>query len=48
MFEAAVDGLGGAVAGAGAVEVGEHVGGEAGQGAAEASQVGQRAPNASG
>ena len=41
MFEAAVDRLGGAVAGAEPVEVGEHVDSAAGEGAAEGDQLGQ-------
>ena len=46
MFEPAVDGLGGAVGGAGPVEVGQHVRGPLLQGPAEASQLGQRGRDA--
>jgi hypothetical protein len=42
MFEAGGDGLGRPVAGAGPVEVSEHVGGSAFQGATEGDQVAQR------
>jgi hypothetical protein len=42
VFEAAVDRFGGAVAGAGPVEVGQDVGGAALEGAAEGDQLGQR------
>lgn len=38
VFESAVDGFGGSVAGAGAVEVGQHVGGSPGHGAPEPSE----------
>jgi hypothetical protein len=40
VFEAAVDRFGGAVGCAGPVEVGEHVGGALGQGAAERDDLG--------
>jgi hypothetical protein len=46
VFQAAVDGFGGAVAGAGPVEVGEHVGGAAGQGPAEGDDLAQRGRDA--
>ena len=48
MFEAAVDRFGGAVAGAGPVEVGQHVGGSLLQGAAERAELGQRGGDAAG
>ena len=41
VFEASVDGFGGAVAGAGPVEVGQHVGGALLEGAAEGGDLGQ-------
>ncbi len=41
MFEASVDGLGGSVAGAGPVEVGQHVGGALLQGPSEPAQLAQ-------
>ena len=46
MFEPAVDRLGGAVAGAGPVEVGQHVGGALLQGPAERDELGQRGGDA--
>jgi hypothetical protein len=42
VFESAVDGLGGAVAGAGTLEVGQHVGGPLLQGASEGDELGER------
>ncbi len=46
MFEASVDRLGGAVAGAGPVEVGQHVGGAVRQGRTEPAQLGRRCGDA--
>jgi len=46
VLEAAVDGLGGAVGRAWAVEVGQDVGGALGQGPPEGDELGQRARNA--
>lgn len=48
MFEAAVDRLRGAVAGAGAVEVSEHVSGALFQRSAEAADLDQRGGNTAG
>jgi len=46
VFEASVDRLGGAVAGAGPVEVGQHVGGAVRQGRTEPAQLGRRCGDA--